>query len=389
MKAQRAFCGLTVLLIVCGLAVFAGGAARAAEDVVIGVPLPASGLMSYFGKQQLVATEMAVEDINKAGGIKGRKVRMIFYDTASKPEEAINTVRKLIDSDKVLAIAGPLLSSETRVAFPVANRAGVPIVASASSAPGIGAANRPWAFRNTVLEADTARPALEYWVKGNKIKRAAIIVDNKDFVSKSYGAQVIPDLFKEFGVQIADTVSFQSGDVDFSAQVTKVKQATPDGIVMAALHNEAAAIARELRRQGVTQPLYGGGPLAGEYFIERGGAAVEGTIIGSGFWVDNPEPKIAAWVKRYKERDPLRGAPHQVAVYQYETMMIYKHCIESPGVTLDPKDIKKDREKIRECWAGLKNFPVLSGAMSINKDGDGERKSLILQVKNGKFALLN
>ncbi|MBI3092065.1 MAG: ABC transporter substrate-binding protein [Candidatus Tectomicrobia bacterium] len=364
-------------------------ASAASDEVVIGVPLPTSGYMTYYGSQQLQATQMAVEDINKAGGIKGRKLRIIHYDTASKPQEAITAVRKLIEHDKVLALAGPLLSSSTRVAFPVANRAGVPIVSSASSAPGIAADNRPWSFRNTALEADTARPALEYWVKHFKLKRVAIIVDTKDFVSKSYGTEVVPALLKEFGVEIADTVSLQSGDVDFSAQVTRVKQINPEGIVLAALYNEAAGIAREVRRQGMTQPFYGGNPLAGPGYVERGGKAVEGTIVASGFWADDPKPEIAAWVKRFKDLSPQHSAPHEVALYQYQTMWIFKHCIESTGATLDAKDIKSDREKIRDCWAGLKDFAVLGGTMSINKDGDAKRDANILTIKDAKFIKLN
>lgn len=390
MKARWSFVGVVILLVSLFMLSATGYLARAQEgEVVIGAEYPLSGFFAYYGKQQLIASNMAVEDINKAGGINGRKLRLQVYDTASKPEEAVNITRKLIEVDKVVAIVGPLLSSTARTAFPVANRAGVPIVASAASAPGIGADNRPWAFRNTILEEDTAIPPLLYYIQKHNIKTVSIIVDTKDAVSKSYGTITIPPLLQKHNIKVLDNVTFQTGDVDFSAHVTRIKQNNPDGIVLAALHNEAAAIAREVRRQNMKQPFLGPGPLTGEQFIKLGGSAVEGTIIGSGFWVDDPNPTIQAWVKRFKDLDPQHDTPHQVAVFKYETLMITKYCMEKYGVTNKPENLKSDREKIRDCWANLNDFPVMSSRVSINKDGDGKRPVLILTVDKGKFVKLN
>lgn len=366
----------------------AGGASAAEGEAVLGLLLPTSGFMAYYGKQQALAAEMAVEDINKAGGINGKKLRLIKLDTSSKPEEAINGIKRLASADKVPAIAGPLLSSCCRVAFPLGNRLGIPMISSACSAPGLAEANRPWAFRNTVLEADTAALALKHWAKTYNIKSVAVIVDNKDFVSKSFGKNVVPPLLKKNGIKLIDTVSVQTGDVDFSAQVTRVKGRNPDGIVLAALANEAAGLARELRRQGMKQPLYGGGPLAGVQYIDKGGKAVEGTMLGSGFWVDNPEPRIVAWVKRFKERQPDRKPPHQIAMFQYETLMIMKQCADKQKMQFTPQSLNEDRAKMRDCWSGLRNYPILSGKMSMI-EGNGKRKPLILQVVNGRFKLLN
>lgn len=390
MQHDRHLAIVVILIAVCSLVILPAQSAKAgSHEVVIGVPLSVTGPAGEYGRQQRIATDMAVEDINKAGGIKGKKLRVIHYDNATKPQECINSVRRLIERDKVFALAGPLLSSCTRVTFPIANRVGVPIVSSASSAPGIGAANRPWAFRNTTLEADSNGPALTYWVKKYNIKTVAIMVDNKDFVSKANGTKVVPFLLKKMGVKITDTLSLQSGDMDFSAQITKIKQQNPDGIVLATLQNEGAGIAREVRRQEMKQPLWGPQPLAVPNFAVLGGKAAEGTILAVGLWIDSPDPKIFAWVKRYVERDPMHRKPHFVSIFQYETMWIYKHCIESTGATLDPKDLKSDRVKVRDCWQGLKDHKVMSGTMSINKDGDGKRKALIIEVKNGKFTIVN
>ncbi|MBI3092263.1 MAG: ABC transporter substrate-binding protein [Candidatus Tectomicrobia bacterium] len=390
MRYSRFVTRVVMVAAALGLVMLPQASAQASShEVVIGVPLSVSGPAGEYGRQQRIATDMAVEDINAAGGIKGKKLRVIHYDDASKPDECINVVRRLIERDKVFALAGPLLSSCTLVTFPIANRAQVPIVSSASSAPGIGAKNRPWAFRNTTLEADSAWPALEYWVKKNKIKSVAIFVDNKDIVSKANGTIVVPSLLKILNVELLDTVSFQSGNVDFSAHVTKVKQLNPGGIVIAALQNEGAGVAREVRRQGMQQSFWGPQPLAVPTFIELGGKATEGTIIAAGLWLDSPDPKIAAWVKRYVDLDPFHRRPHFVAIFQYETMWIYKNCIEKSGATLDPKDLESDRVKVRDCWQNLKDHPVLSGTMSINEDGDGKRKALILEVRNGKFEIVN
>lgn len=390
MKRRFAYLCTVILFVAFLMPVAFSSTVHAQEgEVLLGVELPLSGVFGYFGKQWLIAANMAVEDINKAGGINGRKLRITVYDTGSKPDEAILGTRKLIEVDKVIAIVGPLSSSETRVAFPIANRAGVPIVSSASSAPGIGAANRPWAFRNVVLEADIADPAFQFYTKKYNIKSVSVIVDTKDVVSKTFGTDVMPPLLKKYNIALLDTVSYQSGDVDFSAHVTKLKEKNPDGIILAGVHNEAAGIAREVRRQNMKQPFFGAVPLASELYIKRGGAAVEGTVVGTGFWVDSPDPTISAWVKRFKELDPLHDAPHQTTAQKYESIMIMKYCMEKSGVTHKPENIISDREKIRDCLANLKDFPVMSSRVTINQDGDGKRPTLILMVQNGKFAKMD
>ncbi|MBI3090669.1 MAG: ABC transporter substrate-binding protein [Candidatus Tectomicrobia bacterium] len=383
---SRGFVGMLLLGFILSLAGSSPVQAQEGE-AVLGLLLPTTGFVAYYGKQMRLSADMAVEDINKAGGINGKKIRLVFYDTGGKPEEAINSTRRLATSDNVVAIMGPMTSSECRVAYPLANRLGIPIVASACSAPGLGAANRPWAFRNTVLEADVAAPSLTYWAKKHNVKSVVVFYDNKDIVSKSFGLEVMPALLKDNGIKLVDSISVVTGDMDYSAQVTKAKSLNAEGLVLSALANESAGIAREARRQGLKQPMFGGSFLAGPQFISKGGSAVEGVIMGSGFWQDNPDPTIAAFVKRFKEREPSKEPPHQVTVYQYETITIMKYCSEKTGVQFKPETLKQDREKIRDCWQNLRNHKVLSSTMSMI-EGDGKRPPLIIEVKGGTFELL-
>ncbi len=173
--------------------------ARAAEPIKIGAAYGLQGVWSDWCKRNLIAIEMATEEINAAGGVNGMPLKSVVYDTASKPDEATRVVRKLADDDKVLAILGPFSSSECEVVFPVGNRIGITMITQASSKPGVAAANRPYAFRNKVDELKLAIPAVTKWKDNYKIKSVAIVHDAKDAVGISLGTQVLPGVCKKLG----------------------------------------------------------------------------------------------------------------------------------------------------------------------------------------------
>src|SRR6185503_11520955 len=150
---------------------------------------------------------------------------------------------KLIDSDKVLAIIGPQFSAEAEVAFPLAVRGETAMITPMAAKAGIAAANRPWAFRFALTTNNVYGPLLDAWMKKNSakpIKKVVILMDAKDAVSSFDGKTIFPQILKEKGIQVLDTISFQTGDLDYSAQVTRAKALNPDGIVVSALYNEAA-----------------------------------------------------------------------------------------------------------------------------------------------------
>jgi len=358
----------------------------AQADVPVGVLVPSSGKGASYGQQQQNAINMFLDKYADLGGKAGR-IKLVIYDTRGENTDAINLTRKLIDSDAVVAIVGPQFSAEAEVAFPLAVRGETPMVTPMAAKAGIAAANRPWAFRFALTTENVYRPLIEIWLKKQQsppIKQVVIFMDAKDAVSSFDGKTIFPKLLKEHGIEILDTVSFQTGDIDYSAQATRAKALNPGGLVVSALYNEAAHAVAEARKQGMRQPIIAGVGINDPRFIQIGGAATEGVLTGSDFFAANPQPKVAAWVADYEKR--YNQKPSNAAAEMYDTLYLMRECIRSTSV--DGSNIKADRLKLRDCWSGMKDSEApLMGPTSIDQNGDGTRIPAVLEVRGGNFVV--
>lgn len=355
----------------------------ASADVRVGILVPLTGAGSRYGQEQRVAVDMFLEKYSDLGGAAGKLVPII-YDTRWSGTEAISLTRKLIDSDQVAVIVGPMSSGESEVAFPVANRMQTPIITPTAAKPGIAAANRPWAFRNSNTSDKLDRALLAAWLakQPKPIKSVVIFVDTKDGVSNSDGAAVFPAALKKLGITVLDTISFQTGDIDFSAQVTKAKALQPDGIVLTGLYSELAHVVREMRRQGMTQPIVAGIAVMDPRFNELAGADANGIMGVTDFFAGDQNPTIAAWAQEFEKR--YHKQPSNVAALMYDTLYLTRECIRQRGVA--GKDLTADRTAIRDCWAQMKGAEApLTGATTINADGETIRKPTILLIEAGRM----
>jgi branched-chain amino acid transport system substrate-binding protein len=208
-------------------------------------------------------------------------------------------------------------------------------------------------------------------------------------VTETYGKVVAPAILKKYGVQILESIDFLTEDVDFSAQITRVKAANPDGIVLAGEHHIAANIAREVRKQGLKQPFIGDVFINSSDFIRLGGPSVEGTYTVTTFWEGNPDPKVQTFVRNFMEKhkqDHGKDAnPAEVGSGMYDTCYITRFLVGKMGISGKPEDLQKDREKIRDGWATLKDFIGVQGKTSIDKNGDSLKEYYTLVVKGGKW----
>ncbi len=363
----------------------------AGSEVKLGAAFPLTGIWSEWARKDKVALDMAMEEINAAGGIGGVKIAVALYDTASKPPESAALVRRLVTDDKVLAILGPFSSSECEVAFPVGVQLKVPMIAQASSKPGIGAANRPWGFRMNVDEARQAAPAIKYWVKHYNIKTAAVMHDAKDAVGQILGSRVLPAVAKMNGVSIINEgnfLTYQTKDIDFSAQVTKLKTMQFDGLIIGGAYPDAINIVKEFRRQGLRQPITGGNPLMHENFAKNTGEAGEGVVAPSAFNPFVPDPRVQGFVKKFMEKAQAAGVPgipEFVNVNVYDAVYLLKSVAEHKGVTNRPDDLARDRERIMQGLTETTSFQGLAGKFGFNKDGDGVKDMYVMMVKGGRW----
>jgi len=354
------------------------------DAVKVGVIVPLAGPAVSWGQHSLIGANIACDEINASGGIGGVPLKLIVYDTASKSDQAIALTKKLTEQDQVLIILGPILSSECAVVFPVINRMNIVAVSPTSAEPGLSANNRPWAFRNNLTSDKTLEPALKKWAENHKVKKVAIIYDSSDGVSTGEGVKVFPPAFKQLGAEVIDSITVQKNDIDFSAHITRLKGKQPDGVAIAAQAEQAANIVREMRRQGLNVPVITGVECANPLFIKTGQSAVEGAYTASATWADSPDPRVKKFTAEFMKRKNGEK-PNSGAFKAYDSIYIIKGIIEKNGVTNAPEDLAKDRERLREGWKALKDFPGVSGVTSINADGDGQSEPTILEVKEGRW----
>jgi branched-chain amino acid transport system substrate-binding protein len=358
------------------------------KEIRIGVLMPLTGYISHFGVMQEAALKMVEKEIKEKGGVGDLNVRFIVYDTACKPRDAILMAQKLISSDQAHCILGPFLSTECEQVFPVVNSAQVPIITGSSAKPGLTKANRPWTFRNLMTSDKITQPAMKAWVQAHNIKSVVILTDIKSKVSETYGKTVAPGILKELGVQIKENIDFVTDDVDFSAQVTKAKAANPDGLVLAGEYTPAANLAREAAKQGLKLPLIGDVPIVTDQYIKLAGQAAEGTYASTDFWMGNPDPRVKSFIDAFKKQFGKDVLPHTTTAGMYNTLLVTRHLIETLKLSGKPEDLQKDREKIRDGWAKLKDFQGLS-KISINEDGDALMDYWVLVVRDGNWTKAN
>jgi branched-chain amino acid transport system substrate-binding protein len=380
------------LLLGTAMALTGSAIARAEDQITLGAIVPSSGPFAEWGRANTTTLNLLEKQVNEAGGVGGKKLKIVIYDDNAKPAEAANALRKLAGDDKVLAIAGPLTSSACEVSFPVANEMKIVSTSQASSKPGVAKANRPWAFRNTVDEGILAKVSVPYFKKTFDVKTVAVIYDAKDAVSTAIATKIMPKVLGAADIKVlneGDLISFNTGELDVSAQVTKLKGLNPDGVVIGADYSQAITVLREMKRQGVAKPVIGGTPLISSAILR---AAPEIPIVAPAtFYATMKSPKAEKFVA---EVQPLlrktSGLPSDIepSMYDaniYEIVSMYVAGIKQAGVRGKADDLDADRTKIRDYLTNLKGFEGFGGPISFTADGDAAKTFFIVQGQNGAW----
>ncbi len=371
------------LMAALGLLAACGWPAVAQAELKIGALVPATGKGASYGQEQKLAIQIAEQEIDAAGGVKGTPLHVITFDTQGENAQAIAGARKLIAGDGVLAVLGPYFTEEVEVAFPLAVEMRTMMISASSAKPGVAARFRPWGFRNAMLLPVAYPVGARQWVARYGIKTAAVIHDGKDAFARA-GAAIFSKALEGLGVKVVDTVTFQTGDTNFAAQVTRVKAANPDGVVLEGVEIELANIVREMRRQGLRARVLGGLGLAGPRVIETAGAAnIEGSFSVTGYLWDGPDPKTRSFVRKFRERS--HKIPHFTTAQMYDTVYLVKAALDAAGVANRPDTLAQDRDKVRRALEAVRNFPGVTGRTSINADGDVDKQVFVIVAHDGRW----
>jgi branched-chain amino acid transport system substrate-binding protein len=363
----------------------------AAQELLLGYLPSSAGPWATYSRTNHIAAQIAVDEINAAGGINGKKIRIVSFDTAGKPDQAVVGVRKLAEDDKVLAIIGPFSSSEARVAFPAGERIGIVTMPMASSAPGLAAPFK-YGFRNTSDEGYLFTRVMRA-LKDKNIPHAtaAIAYATDDVISKVMGEKVLPAIMKNSGTDVKLSVTFQTQAFDMAAQVSQLMRQPTDLVGVGAGPEAATRLAQEMRRQGHKGRIVAGSTIADPELPRLMGKAGDGTVIPTAFYAelnDRTRKFEAEFLKRVKASGIDRSASAQFDAATYDIVLMYAEAIKNGNVTGDPAKLAAERTAIRDQLTKLKEFPALEGPISFGEDGDALKPAYIIEMQDAKWRLL-
>jgi branched-chain amino acid transport system substrate-binding protein len=378
---------LAVTLLAFGL-----GVARA-DDLKIGYLGATTGPFAALAKRNAIAVEVAVDDINAHGGVNGKKLSFETFDTGGKPDQAVIGVTHFGEDTAALAVVGPYSTSECRVAFPAGERLGIPEMSMASSAPKV-AAPFTYAFRNTTDESYTfERLFRTIKAKGYASGSASIAYATDDAVSQSLGTQVLPDVIKQAGIPLEQTVSLRVAAFDLAPQVSQLMEKPTDLVAVGTPPEPMIKLSAELRRQGYKGRLLGGSSMADAELPARMGTNGEGTIITSTFFSGLDDQRTREFVAKFQAKLKEKGEPivepNQFDAASYDIVSMYAHAMQQARVTGEADKRAAERTAIRDQIRKLANFPALVGPLSINADGDAVKVVYVLEAKSGKWVLID
>jgi branched-chain amino acid transport system substrate-binding protein len=323
--------------------------------------------------------ELAVKEINAAGGILGKKLELTINDTTTNPGVALALTKKAIDND-VFAIFGPVFSGSIIVSMKESQKAEVPNWTGGEAAS-ITLQGNPYIFRTSFTQA-TAMPKIGRYISDQaKVKNLSIIYVNNDFGKG--GLDMIKKSLASSNTKIVDEISTDAGQVDFSAAVLKAKNSGSDALFAYVNEDESARLLRELKKQGFTKPVIGETTLTGQKVIELAGDAANGAIAHVGLTIDAPSAEMlkfkARFYQDYKYFPDHNGPKGYIGVY---TM---KAAIEKAG--------KIDRKAVAAAMKGLeldvKKQPGVLMNGRFDDKGDVDRESYLVQVKNGRQEVIS
>jgi branched-chain amino acid transport system substrate-binding protein len=368
---------LTILIIIAALALLAcSPKASEPTEIVVGEYGSLTGTDATFGTSSRNGIEMAMDEVNKAGGVLGKKIRVIVEDDQTKPEEAQTVVTKLISKDGVVAVLGEVASSRSLAAAPVAQQSGIPMISPSSTNVKVTQVG-DYIFRVCFIDPFQGLVMAKFATNTLKVKNVAILRDIKNDYSVGL-ADVFIENFKKMGGKIVADQSYSAGDIDFSAQLTSVKASNPQAIFVPGYYTEVGLIARQAKKLGMNATLMGGDGWDSPKLIEIGGEALNGSYFSNHYSVDDPSPAIQKFVADYKSR--FNEVPDALAALAYDAAHILADSIRKANTT--------DGAKLRDAIAQTTDYPGVTGKITIDKDRNSVKPAVVLQVKDGKLAFV-
>jgi branched-chain amino acid transport system substrate-binding protein len=374
------------MLLGCLLTVLqAGGVRAAAPPIKIGALFAVTGPASFLGEPERNTAQMVVDEINKAGGIKGRALQLVTYDTQGDATKAVQAATRLIKDDKVVAIVGPSTTGDTMAVIPVVERARIPLISCAAGIK-ITEPVKPWVFKTAQNDSLAVAKIYEHLAKLN-IRKVAILTVSDSFGSS--GREQLKMNAAKYGIQIISDDTYGPKDTDMTPQLTRIRNIGAEALICWGTNPGPAIIARNAKQLGVKLPIYMSHGVSSKKFIELAGDASEGIVLPSGRVLvadllsnsDKQKKSLISFVNDYKRHFNREG--DHFGGHAWDAMMLLKTAIERGGD--NPAAIRSQLEKIR-------NFPGIGGVFSCTStdhSGLGKDAFVLVRVKGKDWVLVH
>jgi branched-chain amino acid transport system substrate-binding protein len=350
----------------------AGSAAAtaAASEILVGEYGSFTGTEATFGQSTSKGLKMAIDEKNKAGGVKGKQIKLVSLDDQGKAEEAASAVTRLITQTGVIAVIGEVASSRSLAAAPIAQQHKIPMISPSSTNPKVTEVG-DYIFRVCFIDPFQGTVMAKFAWDNLKAKKVAILRDVKSDYSVGL-ADFFIKKFKELGGEVTSDQSYQGGEMDFKAQLTAIRGGKDkvDAIFIPGYYTEVGLIARQARQLGITAPLLGGDGWDSAKLSEIGGAAVNGSYFSNHYTTESTDPLVLDFIKRYKER--YNETPDGLAALGYDAGKILIQAMES-GPEISSKSIRDELAK-------TKDFAGVTGKITIDALRNATKPAVVVKV---------
>jgi len=363
---------------------FAVTAFASPATIKIGALFSVTGPPSFLGEPERNSAKMVVDEINAKGGVKGKKLELVVYDTGGDATKAVQAANRLIKEDKVVAIIGPSTTGETMAVIPVVEKENIPLISCAAGSK-ITDPLKKWVFKTAQNDGLAVAKIFEYLNK-KKISNVAILTVSDGFGSS--GREQLKANAAKFGIQIVVDDTYGPKDTDMTSQLTKLRGSQAQAIICWGTNPGPAVIAKNVKQLGIKLPLFMSHGVSSKKFIDLAGDAAEGIIIPSGKVIvsdvlpssDKQKKSLMAFVKDYQNHYKAEG--DHFGGHAWDAVMLLKGAIERGADT--PATIREQLEK-------TSNFPGIGGIFSYSPtDHAGLTKDafVLVEIKNKDWALV-
>ena len=354
-----------------------GDAGKGGDEFVVGVNAELTGNVANYGKSMKSGFELAVEEVNKAGGINGKKIRVVEADNKSEPSESGNAATKIVTKDKVVAVIGPATSGCVAAEEPILSSNKVPLIAPCATAPGITVDKsgkvKPFVFRACFIDPYQGEIMAKFASEDLKVKKVAILHDSSSDYSKGLTA-VFTEKFKAAGGTITADEAYLAKDIDFKAALTKLKATNPDAIYIPGYYEEVAKIIKQAREIGLNVPLLGCDGWDSPKLVEIAGKeATNKCYFSNAYTAEDKDPGVQKFISAYKAK--FNKVPDVFALEGYNAGLVLFNALKTAN--------SADGTKIAEALAKTKDLQVANGKFSYDEYHNPVTTALVIELKDG------